>query len=114
MTAITTDNDTRPRFAIGHLSMHAADVVALTQFYGRLGMRIVVEKPEFAILELRGGTHLVLDQEPREKATSTSWSATSTTLVQRSSLKGSKPARSYAAIPTTASSLPTSKATGFT
>ena len=64
MTAITTDNDTRPRFAIGHLSMHAADVVALTQFYGRLGMRIVVEKPEFAILELRGGTHLVLEPGP--------------------------------------------------
>ena len=61
-TEVTTDP--RPRFAIGHLSMHAADVVSLTQFYGRLGMRVVVESPDFAILELRGGTHLILQRGP--------------------------------------------------
>ena len=52
--------DPRPRFAIGHLAMTAADVTALTEFYGDLGMRVVVSSPDFAILELRGGTHLIL------------------------------------------------------
>lgn len=56
--------DELPRFAIGHLSMAAGDVVALTQFYGRIGMRVVVESPGFAILELRGGTHLILQPGP--------------------------------------------------
>lgn len=57
-------NDERPRFAIGHMSMPAGDVVSLTRFYGRLGMRVVVESPNFAILEIRGGTHLILQPGP--------------------------------------------------
>ena len=52
--------DLRPRFGIGHMVMHAADVEALTAFYGRVGMRVVVQSSNFAILELRGGTHLIL------------------------------------------------------
>ena len=48
--------DLRPRFGIGHMVMHAADVEALTAFYGRVGMRVVVQSSNFAILELRGGT----------------------------------------------------------
>ena len=52
--------DPRPRFGIGHLSMPAGDVPALTAFYGRIGMRVVVDSDTFAILELRGGTHLIL------------------------------------------------------
>lgn len=52
--------DPRPRFAIGHLTMTAADVTGLTGFYREIGMRVVVETDRFAILELRGGTHLIL------------------------------------------------------
>ena len=52
--------DPRPRFGIGHMMMNAADVSALTAFYGRVGMRVVVQSDNFAILELRGGTHLIL------------------------------------------------------
>ncbi len=56
----TPTPDPRPRFGLGHLSMTAADVSAMTEFYGRIGMRIVVDSPGFSILELRGGTHLIL------------------------------------------------------
>ncbi len=56
----TSQADPRPRFGIGHMMMQAADVSALTAFYGRIGMRVVVQSDQFAILELRGGTHLIL------------------------------------------------------
>lgn len=57
----TTDNDDpRPRFGIGHLSFPAADVGRLTEFYTSIGMRLVVDMGRAAILELRGGTHLII------------------------------------------------------
>ena len=56
----TNQADPRPRFGIGHMMMHAADVSALTSFYGKVGMRVVVQSDKFAILELRGGTHLIV------------------------------------------------------
>ena len=52
--------DDRPRFGIGHLSMPAADVDRLADFYTTVGMRLVVNMGRMAILELRGGTHLIL------------------------------------------------------
>lgn len=52
--------DPRPRFGIGHLSMEAADVAGLTRFYTTIGMRLVVDMGRMSILELRGGTHLIL------------------------------------------------------
>ena len=52
--------DERPRFGIGHVSITAADVVLLAGFYERIGMRHVVNLGRMAILELRGGTHLVV------------------------------------------------------
>lgn len=56
--------DDRPRFAIGHVSMTAGDATALAAFYTGLGMRLVVNMDRMSILELRGGTHLVLRQGP--------------------------------------------------
>ncbi|MDH3307018.1 MAG: hypothetical protein OEO77_05820 [Acidimicrobiia bacterium] len=54
-----------PRFGIGHVSMAAADVYLLADFYTAIGMRLVVNMGRMAILELRGGTHLILrDGEP--------------------------------------------------
>jgi catechol 2,3-dioxygenase-like lactoylglutathione lyase family enzyme len=50
----------RPRFGIGHVSMPAADIDRLTEFYAGIGMRLVTNVGHMAILELRGGTHLVL------------------------------------------------------
>lgn len=52
--------DTRPRFGIGHMSITASNVGALSTFYTSIGMRQVVEMDRFAILELRGGTHLIV------------------------------------------------------
>lgn len=52
--------DDRPRFGIGHIGMPAADIDRLTTFYTTVGMRSVVNMGRMAILELRGGTHLVL------------------------------------------------------
>lgn len=55
-----TEVDTRPRFGIGHVTFPAADVTRLTMFYVTVGMRLVVDMGRAAILELRGGTHLIL------------------------------------------------------
>lgn len=52
--------DHRPRFGIGHIVISAHDVDALTKFYTRVGMRLVVEMGRMSILELRGGTHLII------------------------------------------------------
>ncbi len=56
----SADVDVRPRFGIGHVSLGARDVAALTDFYTEIGMRLVVDMGRAAILELRGGTHLVI------------------------------------------------------
>ncbi len=55
-----TGTDVRPRFGIGHVILTARDVAALTDFYVQIGMRLVVNMGRAAIVELRGGTHLVI------------------------------------------------------
>ena len=54
----------RPRFAIGHVPMAAADVSVLATFYAAIGMRLVVDFDHMAIVELRGGTHIVIHSGP--------------------------------------------------
>ena len=49
-----------PRFAIGHLSIEANDVDKLTNFYTNVGLRLVVNMGRASILELRGGTHIIV------------------------------------------------------
>ena len=61
-TVLDAAADPRPRFGIGHLSMPTADVDRLTDFYTGIGMRLVVNMGRAAILELRGGTHIVLQR----------------------------------------------------
>jgi len=58
------DASGRPRFAIGHVSLAAADVLALAKFYTATGMRLVVDLGHMAIVELRGGTHIVIQSGP--------------------------------------------------
>ena len=53
--------DELPRFALGHVSLHADDPAAAAAWYGDLGTRVVVEFEGMAILELRGGTHIVVN-----------------------------------------------------
>ena len=49
-----------PALAIGHVSLRVSDVKVAAGFYRTLGLRGVMETPGLAILELRGGSHLML------------------------------------------------------
>ena len=52
--------DERPAFAVGHIRLEVLDVSAEMAFYTEYGMREIVNREDFGILELRGGTHLIL------------------------------------------------------
>ena len=58
-------SDDRPPIAIGHVTLRVADVARACAFYAALGLRSVWEQPSMAILELRGGTHLMLFKAKR-------------------------------------------------
>lgn len=58
--AIASTKNQLPRFAIGHVSIEANDVDRLTDFYTTAGLRLVVNMGRASILELRGGTHIIL------------------------------------------------------
>jgi catechol 2,3-dioxygenase-like lactoylglutathione lyase family enzyme len=49
-----------PPIAIGHVTLRVSDVGLAARFYRALGLRPILKREELAILELRGGTHLVL------------------------------------------------------
>src|SRR5215207_326629 len=51
-----------PPIAIGHVTLRVSDVGLAADFYRALGLRPVLEREGLAILELRGGTHLVLSR----------------------------------------------------
>lgn len=52
--------DRRPRFGIGHMAITASDINTMTDFYTSIGMRLVVNMGRASIVELRGGTHLII------------------------------------------------------
>ena len=52
----------KPPVGIGHLALTVADVQASHAFYATLGLRTLGKDADLAILELRGGTHLLLFQ----------------------------------------------------
>ena len=60
-------NDTRPPVWVGHVALHTPRVIETSEFMQLLGMRLVAEGDEFAVLEMRGGTHLVLTSDPESK-----------------------------------------------
>ncbi|HKG78460.1 MAG TPA: VOC family protein [Pyrinomonadaceae bacterium] len=66
MTAKRTAKSKRPSVAIGHVILHARDVTASAEFYSAIGLRLIVKQPKLAILELRGGTHLLLFEAKRK------------------------------------------------
>lgn len=55
-----TTNDTRPLAAVGHVSMTAKGVEAAARRLQGVGVRTLLVREDFAVLELRGGTHIVL------------------------------------------------------
>jgi catechol 2,3-dioxygenase-like lactoylglutathione lyase family enzyme len=54
------DRDPRPHVWIGHVTLPTPDVPTTRDFMLELGMRDIESGDDFAVLELRGGTHLVL------------------------------------------------------
>lgn len=54
--------DARPGVAIGHMHLAVDDIASAYRFFAKHGMREILEREDFAILELRGGTHLILDK----------------------------------------------------
>jgi len=57
------DNDPRPEPAIGHVGLRVKNLEKSKSFLELVGVRTVVTLPRMAILELRGGTHIVLRQD---------------------------------------------------
>ncbi|HCP01503.1 MAG: bleomycin resistance protein [Alphaproteobacteria bacterium] len=56
----------RPPVALGHVSLHVKNVPQASKFMQLLGLRAVFETERFAVLELRGGTHLVLSRSRKK------------------------------------------------
>ena len=57
--------DGRPRLAVGHVNLEVEDVGGACAFFVRHGMRDIFTGEDFGVLELRGGTHLVLSRAKR-------------------------------------------------
>jgi catechol 2,3-dioxygenase-like lactoylglutathione lyase family enzyme len=53
-------NNNLPAAAFGHFVMKVNDVNTSYQFYTQLGLRPIGIFPDVAIIELRGGTHILL------------------------------------------------------
>jgi len=59
-TRKTAARDARPTVAIGHVEHHVADVAKSAKFLEALGVRPIVRQRNFAVMEVRGGTHIIL------------------------------------------------------
>ena len=57
--------DRRPPIAIGHVWFKARDVAAAASWFEGVGLRPIADGEDFAVLELRGGTHLIVTQGMR-------------------------------------------------
>jgi len=57
--------DKRPPVWIGHIAMYSAKVAQTCEFMQRIGMRLVTSDDNFALLELRGGTHLIITNDAK-------------------------------------------------
>ena len=63
--------DQRPPVAVGHVRLNVIDVGAAARWLEKVGLRPIVMRGELAVLELRGGTHVVVRQtdQPPEPGT---------------------------------------------
>ena len=53
-------SDQRPPVAIGHVRLNVSDVGAAARWLETVGLRPIVTMDGLAVLELRGGTHIVV------------------------------------------------------
>lgn len=58
------EKDLRPPVWVGHVVLETDRLEETEHFMRKIGMRSIVKRPEVAVLELRGGTHLVLLARP--------------------------------------------------
>jgi hypothetical protein len=63
--------DQRPPVAVGHVRLTVVDVGAAARWLETVGLRPIVTRDELAVLELRGGTHVVVRraEQPPEPGT---------------------------------------------
>jgi hypothetical protein len=63
--------DLRPPVAVGHVHIKVSDVAAAAHWLETVGLRPIVTLDGLAVLELRGGTHVVVRQaeQPPEAGT---------------------------------------------
>ena len=59
--------DIRPPVWIGHVAMKTDLIAESSEFMQLVGMRMIASGDEFAVLEMRGGTHLVLTTDPESQ-----------------------------------------------
>ena len=59
----TQQPDPRPPVWVGHITMTTPTLRESTAAMLQIGMRPIVQNESIAVLELRGGTHIVLRQE---------------------------------------------------
>jgi hypothetical protein len=52
--------DLRPLYAFGHVEMQVRNIQDSGDFFLKIGLREVILEETFTILEVRGGTHLIL------------------------------------------------------
>ena len=55
-----SDKDPRPSVWVGHIVLESDRLEETTQFMRTIGMRSIFPGPRVSVLELRGGTHLVV------------------------------------------------------
>jgi len=60
-----SEKDLRPPVWVGHVVLETDRIEESGEFMRKVGMRLIVSRPEVAVLELRGGTHLVLIAKPQ-------------------------------------------------
>jgi len=59
-----TSSEQRPPVWVGHVALYSPSVDATADFMETIGMRRIFRKKDFAVLEMRGGTHLVVTDDP--------------------------------------------------
>ena len=60
-----SQSDLRPSVWVGHVVLETDRLEDSAQFMQKMGMRSVYQGAEVAILELRGGTHLILTRKSK-------------------------------------------------
>ena len=65
---MTGSDDARPGVAIGHVRLDVNNIGAACDLLERLGLRPVARGKSYAVLELRGGTHLIVNAGDHEIA----------------------------------------------